>query len=87
MPRRALRQAPRRPIVLCGHMKNDNQSLVLASLTGFGFGGVLGGFAVGSAVDILGLPIPSLQGYFLGGVVGALTGLIAARIVTPRLLG
>jgi ABC-type antimicrobial peptide transport system permease subunit len=67
-------------------MANDSKGFMEASFIGFGFGGVLGGLVVGSAADVLGAPVNSLLAYFVGGVLGALAGLVAGRVAASALL-
>jgi hypothetical protein len=67
-------------------MANDNKGYMEASFIGFGFGGVLGGLVVGSAADMMNVPVNSLAAYFVGGILGAVAGLVAGRIAAAALL-
>ncbi len=58
----------------------DNTGHREASFVGFGFGCILGGFAVAAGADLIGLPIHTLFAFALGGTAGALAGLVAGRI-------
>ena len=67
-------------------MANDNKGFAEASYIGFGFGGVLGAMVVGSAADMLGAPVHTMLAYWIGGILGAVAGLIADRITASALL-
>lgn len=67
-------------------MANDGKGYMEGSFIGFGFGSVLGGLVIGSAADLLNVPVNSLAAYALGGVLGALAGLVAGRIASSALL-
>jgi hypothetical protein len=67
-------------------MANDNKGYMEASVIGFGFGGVIGAMVVGSATDLLQLPIHTLAAYFIGGILGACAGFVAGRIAAHALL-
>jgi hypothetical protein len=67
-------------------MATDNKGFQEASFIGFGFGGVLGAMVVGAATDVLGLPIHTMLAYWIGGIMGAVAGLIAGRIAASALL-
>ena len=66
-------------------MAND-KGYAEASFIGFGFGGVVGGMAIGAACDVLGAPVHTLLAYFVGGILGAFAGLIAGRLAAAALL-
>lgn len=67
-------------------MASDSKGYMEASFIGFGFGSVLGGLVVGSAADMLNVPVSSLLAYAIGGVLGAIAGLLAGRIAASALL-
>jgi hypothetical protein len=72
--------------IVRGDMANDSKGYMEASFIGFGFGGVLGALVIGSAADVLAAPVNSLLAYFVGGVMGAVAGLVAGRIAAATLL-
>lgn len=67
-------------------MANDNKGYMEASVIGFGFGGVIGAMVIGSANDMLASPLHTLAAYWIGGILGALAGLVAGRIAAHALL-
>lgn len=67
-------------------MANENKGHMEASVIGFGFGGVIGAMVIGSATDMLHLPLHTMAAYWIGGILGALAGLIAGRIAAHALL-
>jgi hypothetical protein len=67
-------------------MANDSKGYAEASYVGFGFGALLGAMVIGSACDVLALPMNAMAAYFAGGVLGGLAGLVVGRIAATRLL-
>jgi hypothetical protein len=67
-------------------MATDNKGYAEASFVGFGFGGVAGAMVIGSAADMLGAPIHTMLAYWIGGILGAIAGLVAGRIAASALL-
>lgn len=67
-------------------MANESKGTLEGSVTGLGFGCVLGGWFFGVADYFLGEPIHTMAAFAIGGVLGAIAGLVAGRIGTAVLL-
>jgi hypothetical protein len=67
-------------------MASIDKGYAEASYVGFGFGALLGAMTVGSAVDLLTLPVNSMLAYFVGGILGGLAGFVAGRVAATKLL-
>lgn len=67
-------------------MLNASTGSLEATVTCMGLGGVFGGMVVGSAADLLRLPINTMAAYAAGVVMGAIGGLVAGRIAVALLV-
>jgi hypothetical protein len=67
-------------------MANNDKGYAEGSFIGIGFGAVLGGMVIGSAADALGAPIHSMLAYVIGGVLGALAGMVVGRLAVAMLM-
>lgn len=61
-------------------MSDHSTGSTEASLIGSGFGAFIGGGVFSMAADLLELPTPTLLAFAIGGVLGAIAGLIFGRI-------